>query len=94
MGALEAVLAFIGSVALAVVIARQLWYVPDQALEDDPAAPYCEALEAATRMQRMAQELQQEIRDEPIRHAETPGAPTGIRFPEPPRRVSFPKPEF
>lgn len=94
MRAIEAALACIGLVALAVVIARQLWYLPDQALEDDPAAPYREALEAATRMQRMAQELQQEMRDEAIRHAETPSPPAAIRSLEPPRRVSFPKPEF
>jgi hypothetical protein len=72
MGVLEAVLALIGLVALIGAIARrQLRRLPEPPpSEPDLAAPYREGLHAAVRMQRVAQDLEQQIYAEAVRHAE------------------------
>jgi hypothetical protein len=72
MGVLEAVLALIGLVALIGAIARrQLRRLPEPPpAEPDLAAPYREGLHAAVRMQRVAQDLEQQIYAEAARHAE------------------------
>lgn len=72
MGVLEAVLALIGLVALIGAIARrQLRRLPEPPpAEPDLAAPYREGLHAAVRMQRVAQDLEQQIYAEAAKHAE------------------------
>ena len=70
MGFLEAVLALIGLVALIGAIAR--WYMqrlPESPAEADLAAPYREGLHAANRMQVVAQDLEQQLYAEALRHA-------------------------
>jgi hypothetical protein len=69
MGFLEAVLALIGLVALIGAVAR--WHMqrpPATPPEEDVAAPYREGLHAAVRMQRVAQDLEQQIYAEAARH--------------------------
>lgn len=73
MGLLEAVLALVGLVALIGAVAR--WHLrrlpeppPDEA---DLAAPYREGLHAAIRMQGVAQDLEQQLYAEAMRHAES-----------------------
>ncbi|MGA3124863.1 MAG: hypothetical protein ABSF69_29300 [Polyangiaceae bacterium] len=75
MGVVEAVLALIGLVALVAAIVR--WYERRVAepVEVDLAAPYREGLHAAARLQGVAQELEQQIYVEALRHAE--GDPGG-----------------
>jgi len=71
MGFLEAVLILIGLVALIGAIAR--WYLrrpPEPPAEADMAAPYREGLHAAIRMQGVAQDLEQQLYAEALRHAE------------------------
>jgi hypothetical protein len=71
MGFLEAVLAVIGLVALiGVVVLWHLLRTNAQPLEEDLAAPYREGLHAAVRIQGYAQELEQQIYAEALRHAE------------------------
>jgi hypothetical protein len=72
MGFLEAILALIGLVALIGAIARwHLHRLPDPAPhEPDLAAPYREGLHAAIRMQGVAQDLEQQLYAEALRHAE------------------------
>jgi hypothetical protein len=72
MGVLEAVLALIGLVALIGAIARrQLRRLPEPPpAEPDLAAPYREGLHAAVRMQVVAQDLEQQLYAEALRHAE------------------------
>ncbi len=71
MGVLEAVLALIGLVALIGAIARrQLRQLPESPpAEPDLAAPYREGLHAAVRMQVVAQDLEQQLYAEALRHA-------------------------
>jgi hypothetical protein len=69
MGAIEAILAVIGLVVLVGLVLGAL----DQRLEqpsptDDPAAPYREGLHAAIRLQRVAQDLEQQIYVEAAQH--------------------------
>lgn len=72
MGVLEAVLALIGLVALIGAIARhQLRRLPEPPpAEPDLAAPYREGLHAAIRIQVVAQDLEQQLYAEALRHAE------------------------
>ena len=72
MSFLEAVLALVGLVALIGAVAR--WHLrrrpaPPPA-EADLAAPYREGLHAAIRMQGVAQDLEQQLYAEALRHAE------------------------
>ncbi|MHB8242650.1 MAG: hypothetical protein ACYDHN_11735 [Solirubrobacteraceae bacterium] len=72
MDALEAVLALIGVVTLAgVITCWKLWRsrmsLPAEA---DLAAPYREGLHAAIRMQSVAQDLEQQLYAEALRHVE------------------------
>ena len=71
MGLLEAVLALMGLVTLIGAIAR--WHMqrlPDPPFDVDRAAPYREGLHSAIRMQGVAQDLEQQIYAEAMRHAE------------------------
>jgi hypothetical protein len=72
MGFLEAALALIGLVALVAVIVRWCLRPPlsDGLLEEDIAAPYREGLHAAVRLQTVAQELEQQLYTEALRHSE------------------------
>jgi len=70
MGFVEAVLALIGLVALiGVVVHRQLRRLPGRPAEEDRAAPYREGLHAAIRIQDVANDLEQQIHAEALRHA-------------------------
>lgn len=69
MGAVEAVLALIGIVFLVLVIHAALTAEKaPSAGEEDLAAPYREGLHAAVRMQRVAQDLEQQIYAEAASH--------------------------
>jgi hypothetical protein len=71
MGVLEAVLAGIGLVALIGAIVR--WHLAcsvEPPPEADLAAPYREGLHAAMRMQVVAQDLEQQMYTEAVRHVE------------------------
>jgi hypothetical protein len=86
MGVIEAVLALIGLLALVGLVVRwHLWRrlpeVPPPT-EEDVATPYREGLEAALRIQVVAQGLEQQMYAEAIEHAEA-------RPPAPPRGVSY-----
>lgn len=71
MGFLEAVLAVIGFVAVIGAVARWSFERPPAApLEEDVAAPYREGLHAAIRVQRVAQDLEQQIYAEAAQHME------------------------
>lgn len=80
MAVLEAVLAVVGLIALAVWLIG--WWalrrMPDPPpAEADLAAPYREGLHAAIRMQGVAQDLEQQLYAEALRHAEdNPGDET------------------
>ncbi len=74
IGALEAILSVVGFIALV------LWLIGWQALrrvpnpppptEPDLAAPYREGLHAAVRLQAAAQDMEQQLYVEAVRHAE------------------------
>ncbi len=85
MGVVEAVLALIGLAALVGLVARwQLWQRPSELpppIEADLAAPYREGLEAALRIQVVAQGLEQQMYAKAIEHAEVQPAPQrGVRY--------------
>jgi hypothetical protein len=70
MGLVEAALALVGLVAVIGAVVR--WYVGQASIqpsEDDLAAPYREGLHAAMRMQAVAQDLEQQLYAEAMRHA-------------------------
>jgi hypothetical protein len=73
MGAVEAILAVVGLVAL-VLLAIAVWPSQDAQVApapiEDRAAPYREALHAAVRLHRSAQDLEQQIWAEAARHQE------------------------
>ena len=70
MGLLEAALALIGLAALIGVVAQWHWRrAPEAPAEADLAAPYREGLHAAIRMQGVAQDLEQQLYAEAMRHA-------------------------
>ncbi|HEV3047007.1 MAG TPA: hypothetical protein VGY13_06555 [Solirubrobacteraceae bacterium] len=75
MGALEAILAVIGLVALIALVVG--WYVGPERRPpaDDAAAPYVEGLHAAMRMHTVGQELEQQLYAEAMRRADQ--APDG-----------------
>jgi hypothetical protein len=70
MGVLEAVLAVVGLVALVALAAGNLTE-PEPPSIEDAAAPYREGLHAAIRMQRVAEELEQQIYAEAARHRQS-----------------------
>jgi hypothetical protein len=71
MGLLEAVLALVGLVALIAITVRWCLRPPSSvSLEEDLAAPYREGLHAAVRLQRVAQDLEQQLYAEAIGQAE------------------------
>jgi hypothetical protein len=77
MGAVEAILAAVGLVALLLFIAVMV-SGPDQPPTPPPvdlAAPYREGLHAAVRLQRSAQDLEQQIWAEAARHADNADPP-------------------
>jgi hypothetical protein len=85
MGVIEAVLALIGLAALVgMVVCWQLWQRPSEQappIEDDLAAPYREGLEAALRIQVVAQGLEKQMYAKAIEHAEVQSAPQrGVRY--------------
>ncbi len=70
MGWLEASLGFIG---LVVLLGAMLYWLPPSdppMIEEDLAAPYREALHTSVRLQRVAQDLEQQIYAEAMRQAE------------------------
>lgn len=72
MGALEAVLALVGLVA--VIAGAVRWHAahrPETPREADLAAPYREGLHAALRMQVVARDLEQQMYAEVIRRADS-----------------------
>jgi hypothetical protein len=74
MAAVEAILAVLGVLFLALIV---MVAVSDRdeppAPVEDLAAPYREGLHAAVRMQRVAQDLEQQIYAEAARHLSEPG---------------------
>jgi hypothetical protein len=84
MGTIEAVITLGGLLSLVgLVVGWQFWRSPSESgppVEADLTAPYREGLDAAMRMQVVAQELQQELYAEAIRHVEAPTSPTVIRY--------------
>jgi hypothetical protein len=74
MGIMEAVFALLGLAAVVVFVARWVYSDPPAAqVEEDVAAPYRDALHASVRIQRAAQEFEQQIYAEAARHAEPGG---------------------
>jgi hypothetical protein len=73
MTAILVILAIIGLVAL-VALAGFALSQPPAPPEPDLAAPYREGLHAAVRLQRGAQELEQQIWAEAARHADVEGS--------------------
>jgi hypothetical protein len=72
MGVLEAVLAVIGlGLLILLAIGALSDETPAPPPPDDAATPYREGLHAAIRMQRVAQDLEQQIYAEATRHLET-----------------------
>jgi hypothetical protein len=72
MGVLEAMLAFVGLVAVARGLDRWRYQEEPESLpEEDLAAPYREGLYAAIRMQTVAQELEQQMYAEAIRRTDS-----------------------
>jgi hypothetical protein len=69
MGLVEAVLAAIGFVAILWAVAR--WQTRDEPSQSEPelSTPYREGLQAAMRMQAVAQDLEQQLYAEARRHA-------------------------
>jgi hypothetical protein len=57
-------------VLIGATIGWQLQRLSQPRSEDDPAAPYRQGLHAAVRMQRVAQDLEQQIYAEAVRRAE------------------------
>jgi hypothetical protein len=84
MGAIEAVLTTIGLLSLVgLVVGWQFWRSPSEPAPPvgaDLTAPYREGLDAAMRLHDVAQELQQELYVEAIRHLAAPNQPTTIRY--------------
>lgn len=72
MAALEAILAGVGLLALILFIVAVTGQSdpPAETPPDDLAAPYREGLHAAVRLQRSAQDLEQQIWAEAARHAD------------------------
>ncbi len=72
MNVLVILLAVIGLVLLIMLAAGALVAErpPEPPVEEDIAAPYREGLHAAVRMQRVAQDLEQQLYAEAIRQAE------------------------
>ena len=71
MGLVEAVLALVGLMALIGAVSRwQTRRLPEPPAEADLATPYREGLHAAIRMQGVAQDLEQHLYAEALRHAE------------------------
>jgi hypothetical protein len=71
MAVIEAILAVIGLVLLLLLATSALSdQTPDQPPEDDLAAPYRQGLQAAVRMQGVAQDLEQQLYAEALRHAQ------------------------
>lgn len=64
------ILAIIGLLALIALAATALSEPPPRPPEPDLAAPYREGLHAAVRLQRSAQDLEQQIWAEAARHAD------------------------
>ena len=76
MAVLEALLALIGLAVLIVVAISALSADPTAPPPlEDPAAPYLEGLHAAVRMQRVAQDLEQQIYAEAAQHLGGEGQP-------------------
>ncbi len=74
MGVLEAILAVVGLVLL--ILLAIAWLsdkAPVTPPVEDPAAPYRQGLHAAVRMQRVAQDLEQQIYAEAERHMDDSG---------------------
>jgi hypothetical protein len=70
MGVLEAVLAVIGlGLLILLAIGALSGEAPAPPPDEDLAAPYREGLHAAIRMQGVAQDLEQQIYAEAMRHA-------------------------
>jgi hypothetical protein len=70
MGWLEAALGFIGLVTF---MGAMLYWLPPRdppSAEEDLAGPYREALHASVRLQRVAQDLEQQLYAEALRQAE------------------------
>ena len=74
MAIIEAVLAVVGLGFLILVVCVPS---PKKPPTDDLAAPYREGLHAAVRMQRVAQDLEQQIYAEAARHLDVDAEPTG-----------------
>jgi hypothetical protein len=68
MGVIEAVLAALGLVFLVLIVVVPSPPKPEQPPEVDLAVPYREGLHAAVRMQRVAQDLEQQIYAEAAQH--------------------------
>jgi len=79
MNVLVIVLAVIGLVLLILLTIGFLRERSPELPSDDPAAPYREGLHAAVSMQRVAQDLEQQIYAEAAQHAgaERSGSQTG-----------------
>jgi hypothetical protein len=85
MAVIEAILAVVGLLALVRLIVGWQFRRPTTEsappIEDDLAAPYREGLEAALRIQVVAQGLEQQMYAKAIEHAETQPAPqSGVRY--------------
>jgi hypothetical protein len=73
MAAVEAILAVIGVVFLLLVLQVLVdGEKSPESPEEDLAAPYRDGLHAAVRVQRVAQDLEQQIYAEAARHIDTP----------------------
>lgn len=68
MAVVEALLAVFGLIFLVLLVTTPWSEKPEQPPEDDLAAPYREGLHAAVRMQRVAQDLEQQIYAEAAQH--------------------------
>jgi hypothetical protein len=72
MSVIEAVLAVIGALTLAGIVAAGWWPErpqPEQPPEPDLAAPYRDGLHAAMRIQGVAKDLEHQLYVEAMRHA-------------------------
>ena len=78
-GLIELLLALIGLALLIVLALAALSHTPSSASEshEDPAAPYREGLHAATRMQEVARDLEQQIYAEAAKHMAREPDPDG-----------------
>ena len=79
MAAVEAILAGVGLLALVfvVLVATSASDRPPAPPAEDLAAPYREGLHTAVRLQRSAQDLEQQIWAEAARHADAEGSVVG-----------------